>query len=146
MGVLVFNVNATTPQQSTEAQAIGKGSLIPNNASATQGMTTPTMGGAKAVSTTGVLVAGYTAKQAYNLVTQNVGRLTGNSHLQNQVNIGMKVGATAVGLMTNPIITSMALAFDGINYGINTYFTERDDKIRASQARAIAGTMKGMKH
>ena len=146
MGVLVFNVNAT-PEQTNEAQALSnKSSIIPSNASATKGMTPPTKSMAQTVSTTGVLVASYAVKQTASMITSNVGRLTGNSHLQNQVNIGMKTGAVVLGLLTHPLATSMALAADGANYAINTYFTERDDKIRASQAAAIAGTLRGMKH
>lgn len=148
MGALVFNVNAT-PSQQNDASALSGGntrSIIPSNASASNGSTAPTMSAAKATSTTGVLIAGYAVKQTASLVTSNIGKVTGNSHLQNQVNIGLKAGATVIGFLKHPVITSFALAADGINYAINTYFTERDDKIRSAQAQAIAGTLRGMKH
>lgn len=147
MAALVFEINAT-PAQANDAQALSNNStsIVPSTAGAKQGITAPVKDVSKITNTTGVLIAGYTIKQAAGLITSNVGRLTGNSHLQNQVNNAMKLGATAVGLFTHPIMTSLALAVDGINYGINSYFTERDDKIRASQAQAIAGTLRGRKN
>ncbi len=147
MGALVFNINAT-PKQTPESTALtnNQKTIIPSTASATQGTTTPTMDAAKTISTTGVLIAGYAIKQSANIITSNVGRLTGNSHLQNQVNANLKFGATMVGLFTHPLMTSLALAADGVNYAINTYYTETESKARSAQAQAIAGTLRGMKH
>lgn len=147
MGALVFNINST-PTQTPEATALTNNTktIIPSSASATQGTTTPMMNATRTISTTGVLIAGYAIKQSANLITSNVGRLTGNSHLQNQVNNNLKFGATIVGLFTHPLMTSLALAADGVNYAINTHFTETESRARSAQAQAIAGTMRGMKH
>lgn len=147
MGALVFNINST-PAQAPESAALTNNTktIIPSTASATQGTTAPMMNATRTISTTGVLIAGYTIKQSANFITSNVGKFTGNSHLQNQVNANLKFGATIVGLFTHPLMTSLALATDGINYAINTYFTETESRARSAQAQAIAGTMRGMKH
>ena len=147
MGALVFNVNAT-PTQVPEATALTNNNktIIPSSVSATQGTTTPMMSVSKTISTTGVLIAGYAVKQTASLVTSNIGKVTGNSHLQNQVNNNMKFGATIVGLFTHPLATSLALAADGANYAVNTFFVETESRARSAQAQAIAGTTRGMKH
>ncbi len=148
MGALVFNVNAT-PSQQNDASALSGGntrSIIPSNASASNGSTAPTMSAAKATSTTGILIAGYTVKQTASLVTSNIGKFTGNSRLQNQVNNNMKFGATIVGLFTHPLMTSLALAADGASYAINTSFELTESRIRSSQAQAMAGTLRGRKN
>lgn len=144
---LVFNVNAT-PAQTTEAQAFGGNirAIIPSSAGATQGMQAPTMSIAKTVSTTGLFIAGYAVKQTASIVTQNVSKITGNSHLQKEVNSNIKFAATAVGLFTHPIVTSMALAADGINYAINNFYIDSESKARSAQAQAKAGTLAGRKN
>lgn len=147
MGALVFNINEK-PTQSPESTALSNNTktLIPSNVSATQGIASPTMNAGQTISTAGVLMAGYAVKQTANLITTNIGRLTGNSHLQNQVNNNLKFGATVVGLFTHPIMTSLALAADGASYAMNTFFVENESRARAAQAQAMAGTLRGRKN
>lgn len=147
MAAIVFNINSA-PNQTTDASALSGNTneLISSSANATNGLKAPVKSATNLTSTTGLFLALNVAKQASTLVTSNVGKITGNSHFQNQVNTGLKVVATAVGLATHPIMTSIALAFDGANYAINNYFYEREDRIRSAQAQAIAGTLRGRKY
>ncbi len=144
---VVINVNAV--QQQTESEALtGKtNTIIPANAGVNQGVASAgkALNTKNIVSTGGLFIAASIGKQAFSMVTSNVGRVSGNSHLQNQVNTNLKLAATAVGLFTHPVITGIALAADGINYAIDTYFTERNDRVKSAQAQAIAGTVRGRK-
>ena len=148
MGALVFNVNAT-PSQQNDASALSGGntrSIIPSNASASNGSTAPTMSAAKATSTTGVLMAGYAIKQTASLVTSNISKLTGSSRLQNNINNSLKFAATIGSLFKHPVVTAIAVGVDGASYAINTSIELTESRIRSSQAQAMAGTLRGRKN
>lgn len=145
MGAIVFNINAN-PSQQTNSVVSSTQAIKPTNLASGDSLSGQTLKASKISDTTALFLTLNVAKQASNLITQNVGKITGNSHFQNNVNIALKAGALSIGFATHPIMTSIAFAFDGANYAINNYFKEREDKIRSAQASAIAGTLRGRKN
>lgn len=146
MGAVVFNVVASAEQQTDASALSGSKGVISSNASANKGLVDNSVTSGKIGNTIGIGIALNTIKQTSTLITSNAGKITGNSHLQNQINNGMKLGGLLVGAVTHPVLTLTAAGIDYGNYAVNKFFVETEDKFRSSQAQAIAGTLKGRKN
>ncbi len=143
---VVINVNAVQQAPNNEGTQTTTNNVIPSNASVDVGTTTKAMSIKNIASTTGLFVAGAMIKNTASLITSNVGKWSGNSHLQSQVNNGLKLGATVIGLATHPIITGIALGADFANYAVDKYITEKESSYQSYTNSLIAGTVRGRKY
>ncbi len=87
----------------------------------------------------GLATASMIASGAFNYMTSNVGKYTGNSHYQTFVNNlqqGVQIGAMAV---INPYLAIGAVAVQGITYALDENFRRRQESVELGQARARAG-------
>ncbi len=143
---VIINVNAVQQAPNSESVNNNNNSIIPSNAGVGVGATSKAMDVKGVVSTTGLFIAANVGKQAFNLVTSNIGKITGNSHLQDQVNIGLKTVGYAIGFATHPVITSIALGVEGVSTAINNYFEQSESKAKSAQMQMMAGTLRGRKY
>ncbi len=87
----------------------------------------------------GIATASMIASGAFNYMTSNVGKYTGNSHYQNVVN-NIQQGINLVAMaFVNPYLAIGAVAVQGITYALDENFRRRQESVELGQARARAG-------
>ena len=79
------------------------------------------------------------AMRSINYATSNVGKWTGNSSYQNQINIAKQAIGYGMAFAINPILGAVTVALDGATYIADYAYEQKWNTIKSQQAQARAG-------
>jgi hypothetical protein len=91
----------------------------------------------------GLAVASMVASQTFNYMTSNVGKWTGSTQKQTQVNNAMQLVSIGAMAYVSPAIAIANVGMNLATTAIDTAYEQRWDSYSKEQARKRAGELKG---
>lgn len=77
--------------------------------------------------------------RSVNYSTSNIGKWSGNTRVQNQINTAKQFVGYGIAFAINPVLGALTVAMDGVTNAIDYAYENKWNDIRASQAQARAG-------
>lgn len=94
-------------------------------------------------SSQGLAVASMIASQTFNYMTSNVGKWTGSTRTQTQVNNAMQLVSLGAMVYVNPMIAVANIGANLAQTAMDTAYEQRWDRYAKEQAQKRAGELKG---